>query len=84
MKKSARMRANFVGARRSQRNAVATRSPYFIECFATSLFDAHGVVALSCYAMLQQVNVSSTLHDMRRARHVYTSLSRVSVFFIAL
>jgi hypothetical protein len=84
MKNLSRRRANFVRTRRSQRNAGTARSPYFIERFATSACCVRAVIARARYAMLQQADASPPLHDMHRARRIYTSLSRVSVFFIAL
>jgi hypothetical protein len=83
-KKLTRLRAIFVRARRSHQNTADAKSPYFIECFATLARGARCVAARACDAMMRAMNASSMMRAMHRARRVHTSLSGVSVFFIAL
>jgi len=79
-----RTRAIPVRARRRWRTLAVAKSPYSIDVFATCARCVRNVAQRLFTTMSRARCVSSRARVKRNARRVYTLLSGVSVFFIAL
>jgi hypothetical protein len=76
--------AKFFHPRHAQRKFADAKSPYIIEVFFMSATKARCAVTLSFNATSRATTPAQARRCVTRARHVYTSLSGVGVFFIAL
>jgi hypothetical protein len=76
--------AIFTRTRRRRRTLDVARSPYFIDVFATCAACANNFAQRSFDAMSCARCASLRARIVRSARRIHTSLSGVSVFFIAL
>jgi hypothetical protein len=77
-------RAIYLRARRRRRTRAVARCPYFIDVFAICAQRVRSVAQLLFTTMSRAPCASLRARVMRNARRVYTMLSGVSVFFIAL